>query len=108
MSTFLLLEAVLLHALEDAVVKLCRHVDEFASTNFGFDLLAPVADQNSEIRTIAREFEAKDPVRYERHEAFFPGYTTARVGRRRALRSVMNAMMRMGQPQEGHTSGSTS
>lgn len=56
MSTFLLLEAVLLHALEDAVVKLCRHVDEFASTNFGFDLLAPVADQNSEIRAIAREF----------------------------------------------------
>lgn len=65
------------HRLEEAVVKLCRHVDEFAPTQFGLGGFEPVADENSEVRRVAREFEQRDPNRHQRQRAFFAAESQA-------------------------------
>ena len=56
---------------EDAVVKLCRHVDEFAPTQFGLPGFEQVADKGSQVRREAALLRAGDEGRYERQEAFF-------------------------------------
>lgn len=63
--------APLAERIEDAVVKLCRHVDEFAPTQFGLPGFERVADASSDVRRVAEEYRARDEGRYQRQEAFF-------------------------------------
>jgi hypothetical protein len=63
--------------LEQAVVKLCRHVDEFTPTQFGLHGFEQVADQDSEVRKVAREYAARDPLGNERQRAFFDAESQA-------------------------------
>ncbi len=60
--------------IEDAVVKLCRHVDEFRMAGFplpDFERIADVADASSDVRHVAMEYRARDERRYERLGVFF-------------------------------------
>jgi len=70
-ATFVDPDAPLERRIEDAVVKLCRHVDEFAPTQFGLPGFGQVANATSEVRRVVGELRARDENRYQQHEAFF-------------------------------------
>ena len=67
-------EAPLERRLEYAAAKLCRHVDEFAPTQFGLPGFEQVSDLGSEVRREAERLRSHDPERarsFARDEAFF-------------------------------------
>jgi len=70
-ATFVDPDAPLESRIEDAVVKLCRHVDEFAPTQFGLPGFARTADPTSDVRRVVDGLRARDEHRFERHDAFF-------------------------------------
>jgi hypothetical protein len=70
-ATFVDPDSPLEEQIEGAVVKLCRHVDEFAPTQFGLPGFERVADPSSDVRQVAGKYRAQDERRYERQEAFF-------------------------------------
>lgn len=76
-ATFVDPAAPLEQRIEDAVVKLCRHVDEFAPTQFGLPGFERAADAASEVRRVAGALRARDENRYQRQEAFFANETEA-------------------------------
>jgi hypothetical protein len=57
--------------IEDAVVKLCRHVDEFTPTQFGLPGFERAADASSDVRRVAEEYRGLDERRFAMQEAFF-------------------------------------
>lgn len=70
-STFVDPDAPLDDRLEEAVVKLCRHVDEFAPTQFGLPGFEQAAAAGTDVRRVAEAFRAQDETRYQHQEAFF-------------------------------------
>lgn len=70
-ATFVDPGAPLERRVEDAVVKLCRHVDEFAPTQFGLPGFEQAADAGSDVRRAAGALRARDEKRYQLQEAFF-------------------------------------
>ena len=57
--------------IDAAVVKLCRHVDEFNEAGFGLPGFQEVANPESGARQIAARYRARYEERYARQEAFF-------------------------------------
>ncbi|HZO09376.1 MAG TPA: hypothetical protein VFC77_08360, partial [Myxococcota bacterium] len=70
-AAFVRADAPLEQRVEEAVVRLCRHVDEFAPTQFGLPGFEKVAKPGSDVRREAERMRAQDPRRHERHDAFF-------------------------------------
>jgi hypothetical protein len=70
-ATFLDTSLPLEVRIEDAVVKLCRHVDEFAPTQFALPGFDTVADPSSQVRRVVDVLRTRDEPRYSRHELFF-------------------------------------
>lgn len=64
-------DAALEQQIEDAVVKLCRHVDEFAPTQFDLPGFEQAADESSNVRRVAEEYRELDERRFGMQEAFF-------------------------------------
>lgn len=78
--------------IDDAVVKLCRHVDEFAPTQFGLPGFEKAADAKSDVRGAAAAFRARDERRYERQEAFFANEAEADAWANRMLIAHLDAL----------------
>jgi hypothetical protein len=62
---------------DDAVVKLCRHVDEFNQAHFGLGGFERVGNPRSSIRRVAKKFRADNERRHERAESFFANEASA-------------------------------
>jgi hypothetical protein len=56
---------------EDAVVKLCRHIDEFTPTQFLLPGFEEVTKPDGRVRQVEQQLRARDQRRYERQELFF-------------------------------------
>ncbi len=76
----------------DAVVKLCRHVDEFAPTQFGLPGFNRVADPASQVRQVVATVRARDESRYSRHELFFANEAQADDWANRAVVAHLGAL----------------
>lgn len=64
-------DAPLQNRIEDAVINLCRHVDEFIEMKFGLDGFGKLADQTSEPRSLEVKFREPNAQRFAQQEAFF-------------------------------------
>ena len=78
--------------LADAVVKLCRHVDEFAPTQFGLPGFNQVADPASQVRHVVAVMRARNESRYSRHELFFANEAQADDWANRAVVAHLGAL----------------
>lgn len=70
-STFIDAAKPLEDQIDEAVVKLCRHVDEFNEYKFDLPGFEHTSKIGSEVRLNVDEYREKDKDRYQRHEAFF-------------------------------------
>ena len=76
-ATFLDPRAPLERRIEDAVVKLCRHVDEFVPTQFQLPGFEQTADAGSDVRRVEAALRGRDHRRYQDSDAFFVRETQA-------------------------------
>ena len=77
---------------DEAVVKLCRHVDEFNREQFALPGFEKIRDPGSDIRTSENRFRARDPQRYEQDEAFFAYEAAADAWADRIVIEHLNAL----------------
>lgn len=70
-ATFVDPEEPLETRVEDAVVKLCRHVDEFTPTQFLLPGFEEVSKPEGRVRQVEQQLRAQDRPRFERQERFF-------------------------------------
>lgn len=76
-STFVDPEAPLVTRIEAAVIRMCRHVDQFALYKFSLPGFRTVEEQRSDVRRPARRFKRADQAHVSREEALFQNEAAA-------------------------------
>jgi hypothetical protein len=90
-SSFVDPRAPLEDRIDAAVVKLCRHVDEFSRHKFGLPGFRRTEQEKSGVRRVAKRYEALDAARHQREEVFFQNEVAADEWANRIMREYLES-----------------